>query len=233
MIPQTAAAVLAFLALVAPGIVFQNLYEQRKPAVDQTPFREASGIALASLSFSILSILLLAVVRARIPAIMPDPGRWLREGNRYVQDDYRLVAWFSLAELLLAIFLAAAWSWLCGLGRAARIVKVSTWYRLFRELRPKGTDTFVRVSMYSGVEYFGMVIEYSIDLELADRELFLGEPLWRRLPGETDFTSLQVPWRWLILPGPAIQSIWVSFLQSPSEPPKGRPIEASLEAQAG
>lgn len=217
MIPQTAAALLAFLALVAPGIVFQNLHERRQPAVDQTPFREISSIALASLSFTILSVLLLAVVRARVPAIMPDPGRWLREGTRYVQGNYRLVAWFFLAELVLAIGLAAAWSWVRSRGRAARIVKVSAWYHVFRELRPKGTDTYVRVSIQNGVEYFGKVIDYSTNVELADRELFLGEPLGRRLPGEKDFTPLRVPWRWLILPGSAIQGIWVSYLQKSAE----------------
>ena len=215
MIPQTAAALLAFLALVAPGIVFQNLRERRQPAVDQTTFREVSSIALASLSFSVLSLLLLAAVRARVPIIMPDPGRWLREGNRYVQGNYRLVAGFFLAELVLAIGLATAWSWVRGRGRAARIVKVSAWYHVFRELRPKGADTYARVSMQNGVEYIGRVIDYSIDVELADRELFLGEPLWRRLSGEKDFTPLRVPWRWLILP--AIQGIWVSYLKPPTE----------------
>jgi len=206
VIPQTAAALLAFLALVAPGIVFQNLHERRQPAVDQTPFREVSSIALASLSFSILSVLLLAVVRACVPAIMPDPGRWLREGTRYFQGNYRLVAGFFLAELVLAIGLATAWSWVRSRGRAASIVKVSAWYHVFRELRPKGTDTYVRVSIQSGVEHVGKVIDYSTDVEVADRELFLGEPLGRRLPGERDFTPLRVPWRWLILPGPAIQT---------------------------
>jgi Family of unknown function (DUF6338) len=97
---------------------------------------------------------------------------------------------------------------------------VSTWYRVFRELSPTGADTFVRVFMQSGVEYFGKVISYTTDFDLADRELFLGEPLWRRLPGETDFTPLRPPWRWLILPGPAIQGIWVSYLQHSTETTK-------------
>ncbi len=220
MIPQTAAALLAFLLLVAPGIVYENLRERRRPKVDQTTFREVSGIALASLSFSILSMAALAGVRARVPKFMPDPGRWLREGHLYVNGNYRLIAGFALAELVLAVGLAVAWSWARGHGRQPSIFKVSTWYRVFRELPPTGAETFVRVFTQSGVEYFGKVISYTTDFDLASRELFLGEPLWRRLPKETGFTLLRPPWRWLILPGPAIQGIWVSYLQSPTETPK-------------
>ena len=36
MIPQTAAALLAFLFLVAPGIVFEDLRERQRPTFDQT-----------------------------------------------------------------------------------------------------------------------------------------------------------------------------------------------------
>jgi len=147
-------------------------------------------------------------------------GRWLREGHLYVNGNYRLIAGFALAELVLAVGLAVAWSWARGHGRQPSIFKVSTWYRVFRELPPTGAETFVRVFTQSGVEYFGKVISYTTDFDLASRELFLGEPLWRRLPKETGFTLLRPPWRWLILPGPAIQGIWVSYLQSPTETPK-------------
>jgi Family of unknown function (DUF6338) len=64
VIPQTAAALLAFPALVAPGIVFENLRERRRPSIEQTTFREISGIALASLYFTVLSLTLLAGLRA-------------------------------------------------------------------------------------------------------------------------------------------------------------------------
>jgi hypothetical protein len=36
----------------------------------------------------------------------------------------------------------------------------------------------VLVTMQSGAEYCGKVVEYSTDFALADRELFLGEPLF-------------------------------------------------------
>jgi Family of unknown function (DUF6338) len=182
------------------------------------PSGKASSIALASLAFSVFAVVLLAAVRTRLPTILPDPGQWLEQGSKkYLPHHYQLVAGAFLAESVLAITLAAAWSWLLGRGREARIRRVSTWYQVFRELPPKGTDTFVRVLVQGGMEYFGKVISYTTDFDLADRELFLGEPLWRRLPDEPAFTRLHPPWRWLLLPGPAIEGIWVSYLQQPPE----------------
>jgi hypothetical protein len=164
VIPQTAAALLAFLFLVAPGIVFENLRERRRPTFDQTTFREVSRLALASLWFSVLSLVLLAGLRAGVPAIMPDPGRWLREGNRYVQSNYQVVGWFFLAEVLIAIGLAAAWSWWLGRGKTSDIRRISAWYKVFRHLPPTGSEPFVRVFVEGGTEYYGKV-QYRDGLE--------------------------------------------------------------------
>ena len=107
MIPQTTAALIGFLFLVAPGIVFEMVQERRRPTLEQSPFREASRVALASLLFSLLALLALAALRTWLPASMPDAGRWLRQGGRYFAANYRLVASFLLAELALAVTLAA------------------------------------------------------------------------------------------------------------------------------
>jgi Family of unknown function (DUF6338) len=109
VIPQTAAALLAFLFLVAPGIVFENLRERRRPTFDQTTFREVSRVALASLCFSVLSLILL-------------------EGNGYVQGHYRVVAGFFLAELAVAVALAMATASYLGRGQGLGKVPVCRFY---------------------------------------------------------------------------------------------------------
>jgi hypothetical protein len=125
VIPQTAAALLAFLFLVAPGIVFETCVNGGGQLSIRRHFGEISRLALASLCFSVLSLVLLAGVRALAPEIMPDPGRWLREGKHYVQDNYRLVAGSFLAELVVAIALAIAWPWWLGRGKTSEIRRVS------------------------------------------------------------------------------------------------------------
>lgn len=51
MTPQTMGALAAFLALVAPGIVFELRRERRRARRAETAFREAARVALGSLAF--------------------------------------------------------------------------------------------------------------------------------------------------------------------------------------
>jgi hypothetical protein len=74
VIPQTILALVGFLFLVAPGLVFEIRRERRRPVLEETTFREVSRTALASLVFSVLALAILAWVRAKWPESMPDPG---------------------------------------------------------------------------------------------------------------------------------------------------------------
>ncbi len=218
MIPQTAAALVGFLFFVTPGILFETIRERRRPSLVQSPFREASRITLASLGISLLALLLLAALRASAPASMPDPGRWLREGSRYVLANYQLIVGFFLAELALAAGLAVGAARLLVRGQPATIRQVSAWYSAFRVQRPHGATVFVRVLMADGVEYYGVVVGYTTDYQLADRELQLASPLYRRLPGEHAPSQIRSPWSRIIVPGTAIHGIWVSYLSNQPAP---------------
>lgn len=235
MIPQTLATLTGFLFLVAPGIVFDMLRERRRPGLEQTSFREASGIALASLVFSVLAVLILSGLRTFVPTILPDLGQWLQQGGRYVEANYRLIAGFFLAELSLAVGLAALAAWFMGRKQPASIRQVPTWYTVFQAQRPAGSTVFVRVLLTGNVEYYGTVIGYSTDYQLADRELLLGSPLYRRLADETTASEVRSPWCRLIIPGAAIQSIWVSFLSNElsSAAPSGAQPTADTRRQTG
>ena len=64
MAPDTLGALLAFLVFVAPGLCFELLRERRRPALEQTAFREASRIALTSLLFSGAALVVVVAVVA-------------------------------------------------------------------------------------------------------------------------------------------------------------------------
>jgi hypothetical protein len=61
VIPQTILSLVAFLFLVAPGILFELRRERRRPGRKETAFREAARTALASLLFSVAAVLVLLV----------------------------------------------------------------------------------------------------------------------------------------------------------------------------
>ena len=102
MIFDTIGAVLAFLGLIAPGLVFELLREHRRPQIKESSFREAGRIALTSLLFTLSGLAILSIIRVVWPEQMPDPGRWLREGARYMTENYRLVARALVLQLVLA-----------------------------------------------------------------------------------------------------------------------------------
>jgi Family of unknown function (DUF6338) len=83
MIPETFAALYAFLGLVAPGLIYQILREKRRPAVDETAFREASRIALTSLVFTTVATLLMTLLGVVAPGLFPDIAAWITTGKTY------------------------------------------------------------------------------------------------------------------------------------------------------
>jgi hypothetical protein len=91
MVPQTAAAFAAFLFLIAPGAFFVLLRERRRPGRTETALREVSRLVLSSVVLSGIAVAALAAIRTWQPHLMPDPGRWLRDGRGYVDDHYRLI----------------------------------------------------------------------------------------------------------------------------------------------
>ena len=68
MVPSTWLSVLFFLLLVAPGALFLL---QRRTAIADSAFLEISRIVLASLAFSGVAFLVLAVVRQARPDWLP------------------------------------------------------------------------------------------------------------------------------------------------------------------
>ncbi len=222
MIPQTVLSLVAFLFLVAPGLVFELRRERRRPTWEETAFREASRIALASLLLSVGAVLVLVVVGRWIPTLLPDVRSWLRNSRNYLPDHFGVVSRFLLLELGVALLLAVLADLALGVRRRSTIRPLSAWYRVFRAELPHGGQPFVRVRVDDGTEYCGVLAAYSPDYALADRELVLASPLTLRRPDEPSPTPLaDPPWKRVVIRGPAVQDLWVAYIPADQARRKG------------
>jgi hypothetical protein len=57
--PDSVGAVFGVLLAITPGLVFEFVRERRQPTADRSAFREAAGIAVASLGFSLAALVVL------------------------------------------------------------------------------------------------------------------------------------------------------------------------------
>jgi hypothetical protein len=213
MIPDTAGAVLSFLGLIAPGLVFELLRERRRPAVTETAFREASRVALTSLVFTLAALAVLSAVRTVWPSRMPDPRRWLELGSRYVGENYRLIAFGLALEVGIACGLAVlsdvAMRWF-GLGRAD-IRPGSIWYRVLRDDRPKDATVWVNMRLTDGTRIVGYLLHYTPGEKVEDREIALtGRFIEVALPGK-DYAPLGKSFDALMVAGDRISFIAIVY----------------------
>jgi len=202
--------VLFFVVLVAPGLLFDLLAERRRVGAPESAFREASRVVLASLVFSGLGLAAVVLVRTLEPGWMPDPDRLVAEPHQYLVEHYRLL----LAALLLigsvALGAAGLAHWLLGRKYGSGLRTLSSWRKVFREERPAGTVTHVRVRLTNGTLFIGKVAGYTADLDLSDREIILAPPLFSNTSGQ-ELTALPVEWQRVILPASSIESVVVQY----------------------
>jgi hypothetical protein len=213
-----------------PGIVFQLLGERRRPGWEESTARETGRIVLASVVFTGLALLILGVTRAIKPTWMPDPGAWLRQGNEYVQAQYRLVMRTLLIELGIAISFAVLANMVFRRASNGKLQRVSAWFKLFRVDRPNDAIPYARVQLKNGEVYGGYVLHYSEDLPLSDRELILGPPLKHRMV-EGDPHELDESWQRVTIAGPEIQTIWVSYVNSDTTGSSGPEIDSDIQSR--
>jgi hypothetical protein len=159
MLPTTTTQLFLFLALVAPGLVFELLRERRRPALEETAFREASRIALASVVFNVAAIAVLAVVRTIHAPWMPDPHAWLIHPVQYTHAHYALIARTVLVGLVLATGFAALTD-LLRRRRSGDIRSGGIWFQLFRADRPDNTVPWVSLRLTDGIEIAGFLSYY-------------------------------------------------------------------------
>lgn len=226
MVPQTIGALASFLALVAPGIVFELLREQRRAGPKESAFHEASRVAVSSLAFSLAATLLLLGVHAATSKwfgwnVFVDVQALLTKPD-YPKQHVVLIAWNVVAELVLACLLALAFDSL--LARRRRqprsLGKQSAWVKVFREDRPANTLCWVHVMLEDGNSFFGFLRSYDAAGDPDTREIvlegtkltYVGEPVTGG--DEKKTTVIGRDWERVVIPGSRIRFLRVQYLDA-------------------
>jgi hypothetical protein len=157
VVPATAATLVAFLAFVSPGLVFELLRGRARPQLQRTAFVEVSTVVLSSLFFSIAAIMLVAIARLWLRSWFVEPSRWLDEGAKYAAAQPARVLVTVTLELAIACLLAlAAHRLICrnpkglkrprkwiermiGPGQLYEMTPHSAWWEILQGRLPDGT----------------------------------------------------------------------------------------------
>ncbi|MEV8440749.1 DUF6338 family protein [Actinosynnema sp. NPDC051121] len=241
MVPQTLGAVASFLALVAPGIVFELLRERRRAGFKESSFREASRVALGSLVFTLSASVLLIAVGAAVRAVsgvhvVVDLERLVSDGAAYVRAHPALVTTSVLAELVLACALAALLDLLLARRRSeiASVQQQTAWHQVFRRDRPPGSVPWVHVHLVDGTSFFGFLRSHTASGVPEEREIvlegvsmtYLGKPL----DGDESHVEDVIGERWarVVIPATQIKYLRIQYRDRES----GRLLDTRPRASA-
>ena len=217
MVPTNWLAVLFFVLLVAPGLLYDLLADGRRAKSGESVFREVSRTVLASLIISTLSISILVAIRWARSAWMPDPDRLFSGTGGYAARHYRLILRTLLLEGGIALVIAAGFHWILARRLRARLRPVSTWTKVFREERPPRCLPHVQVRLANSMTYIGQVGHFTADLETADREIVLVPPLYVKRP-DGQLKDMPSEWQRIVLSGASVESLIVQYRPDPRSP---------------
>jgi hypothetical protein len=228
VVPQTIGTLASFLALVAPGIVFELLRERRRAGAKESTFHEASRVAVSSLAFSLASTAILIGLHSAVsawfgwqlfvdvPALVTQPD--------YAKHHVALIGYSVLTELVLACALALVFDFvLAGRRRQPRSMgKQSAWVKVFREDRPPNTLCWVHVMLEDGNSFFGYLRSYDAAGDPDTREIVLegvalthvGAPVTGGEEKKT--TVIGHDWERVVVPGSRIKYLRVQYLDAKS-----------------
>lgn len=219
MIPETAGALLAFLGLIAPGLVFEIRRERRKPPEKQTAFREAGRIALTSLVFTVVSLAVL-VPLTHTGSWLPDLRAWLADPDGYLPDHYLQVTFFLVLHVLLSCALAFTVEELLGRRISPSMRTWGAWYHVFNSTKPAGTArVWLRVTLEDGTQFKGPLRTYTAE-DAAERDIVLGgDPILCLPPGaDPDWGWRPLdPYDAVIIDGSRIRHVGVQYLGAKGE----------------
>ncbi|WP_437770400.1 DUF6338 family protein [Arthrobacter sp. KNU40] len=210
--PSSWTALLLFLLFVVPGLAFDAFSQRRRPNADESVFREASRVVQASVwltapGLGLAVVMFLAVSGGQLPRLGKIIGG---EGLYLEQNDWQLLL-AIVAYLIGSVGAAFAVDLLLRWKQGATLTSTqSQWRQAFRDDRPAGSQTFVRITMVSGERWAGLVAHYSADLEVGGRELVLREPILGAESSTADLLVIESLGA-LILKGDNIDAIQVFY----------------------
>jgi hypothetical protein len=223
VVPSTWLSVVLFLLFIAPGLLFDLLSTRRRVGQPESTFREISRVVLASLGFTAVGLLVVVVVRVVRPAWMPDPRLLLAHGHSYLIDHYAAVAGALAIQTFVALAAAGALHLVLAHKRKGPPLRsVSSWKTVLRDECPPAHAPYVRIRQADGGVLIGMVGQYSVDLDQADREIVLAPPLFVQ-PAEGELRAVPGEWQRIVVPGSNVASLAVQYRPAPKAKQKAKP----------
>lgn len=176
MIPNSMGALLAFLGLVAPGVVFESLRQRRRPGVTRTSFQEASRTALASFLFTVISTVIVLLAGRLRPGTVADVHQWSANTDSYVTEQPLRVAWTLLAIAVLACVIAALSERVSAGGARPTMTDHHPWFIILRLRVPPRARPWLHVVTTGETEFYGYLAGYSMNSDPGERDLNLCGP---------------------------------------------------------
>lgn len=171
------AALVGFLLLSAPGLVYEAVREKCRPAIEHTPLREAGRVTLASAVFTAAAAALLALDRLVFPWMFPDPDQWAASAS-YRKSHWLLASRTVVVGVVLACLLAGLVAWFLH-RHAARMRPESVLWLATNTVRPKPHAVSTQVRLLGGEVYTGFLRGIDFSGDPGTRAISLDMPLLR------------------------------------------------------
>ncbi|MGY3379444.1 hypothetical protein ACVWYS_001401 [Arthrobacter sp. TE12231] len=211
-----------FVLFVAPGLLFDLLSRGRRVEVDESAFREASRVALASVALGVPGAIAAYLVWRATNGSSPDLGKLVSGDNEYFREQAGALFWAVVGYAVGSAVVAWAVNYVLELAKGKSLTPShSQWTQVFRLERPTGSRAYVRVNTKSGLWWGGLVIHYTADLEVAGREITLAPPISRGSEGGTVW-SRDAELQRLIIRGDELESMSVMYVASDETVPSQR-----------
>ncbi len=212
MVPSTVAAVVVFLLLVTPGLVFELLWQRTRPRRDESTFVEVSRVVLTGVVFTGAAAVTLVVLEAAAAGSAVDVVALVKEGNRYVTAHPAQVLRTLVATVVLAVLYGVAAHTLLTPSSTRRIAHETAWHTAFSRMAAPGVRPYLSVQLKDGTTITGYSAAYSTEPDPAKRDLLLSAPLAIRSPGDTDARQLDVSWQVMAVSGAEISTIAAAYV---------------------
>ncbi|MBW4720570.1 DUF6338 family protein [Saccharothrix obliqua] len=215
MVPQTLGALGSFLALVAPGIVFELLRERKRAGLKESAFRESARVALGSLVFTaaacllvlgVLGVLALCGVRVLdVPRLVTDPA--------YPKTVFWQAVAVAAALPVTACALAVLLDHVLGRrGREVVVVRQQTaWHEAFRTDRPDDSVPWVHVRLTDGSSFYGYLRSHTASGAPDEREIALEGAALTHVPPDGPPRTIGDRWSRVVIPSSQITYLRLQY----------------------